>query len=50
MKNWFDKVLIISPYSDDETLSLGGTICNIKAKGGEVRVVVAVAGDRRAII
>ena len=42
---WWKKVLIISPHSDDETLSLGGTICNIKAKGGEVRVVVAVAGD-----
>ena len=45
MKDWMKKVLIISPHSDDETLSLGGTICNVKAEGGEVRVVVAVAGD-----
>lgn len=45
MRNWYDKVVIIAPHSDDETLSLGGTICDIKKKGGEVRVVVAVAGD-----
>lgn len=44
-KEWWRKVLIFSPHSDDESLSLGGTICNIKANGGEVRVVVAVAGD-----
>lgn len=43
--NWFDRVLIISPHSDDETLSLGGTICKIKENGGNVRVIVAVAGD-----
>ena len=35
---WWKKVLIISPHSDDETLSLGGTICNIKAKG-EIKTV-----------
>jgi len=45
MTDWFDKVLIIAPHSDDESLSLGGTICTVKAKGGEVRVIVAVAGD-----
>ncbi len=45
MTNWFDKVLIITPHADDETLSLGGTICKVKEMGGQVRVVVAVAGD-----
>lgn len=44
-KKWWEKVLILSPHSDDETLSLGGTICNIKEMGGEVRVLVAAAGD-----
>jgi len=45
MADWLNKILIIAPHSDDETLSLGGTICKAKEMGGEVRVVVAVAGD-----
>lgn len=42
---WWQKVLIIAPHADDETLSLGGSICAIKGKRGSVRVIVAVAGD-----
>ena len=45
-----DRVLVIVPHPDDETLGAGGTIHALARSGVQVRVVIVTAGDayRRA--
>lgn len=40
-----ERVLIIAPHCDDETLGCGGLIQGVVARGAQVKVVVATNGD-----
>ena len=40
-----ERLLVIAPHPDDETLGAGGLIQRVRANGGEVRVVLITAGD-----
>jgi LmbE family N-acetylglucosaminyl deacetylase len=46
-----DRVLVVSPHCDDETLACGGLIARALAEGAQVRVVFVNSGDgfRRAV-
>lgn len=48
----YQRVLIIAPHPDDETLAAGGLIQDTLKYGGEVKVVVMTNGDsfKRAVI
>lgn len=39
------RLLVIAPHPDDETLGCGGTISKIKAAGGKVYVLIMTLGD-----
>lgn len=41
----FQRILIISPHPDDETLAAGGVIQQVLAAGTEVKVVLVTNGD-----
>ncbi|MEW6613914.1 MAG: PIG-L deacetylase family protein [Thermodesulfobacteriota bacterium] len=45
MTELFRKCMVIVPHCDDECISVAGTIAKIKEVGGEVSVIVLVAGD-----
>lgn len=40
-----DRVLVIAPHPDDETLAPGGLVSELRAKGSRVRAVVLTSGD-----
>lgn len=40
-----ERLLVIAPHPDDETLAAGGLIQRVLAGGGTARVVIATAGD-----
>lgn len=40
-----ERLLVIAPHPDDETLGAGGLIQRVLAQGGEARVVLITAGD-----
>lgn len=40
-----ERLLVIAPHPDDETIGAGGLIQKVIAKGGSVRVVLMTAGD-----
>src|SRR5262245_29481661 len=40
-----ERLLVIAPHPDDETIGAGGLIQRVVAKGGSVRVVLLTAGD-----
>jgi len=40
-----ERLLVIAPHPDDETLATGGLIERVHANGGEVRIVLVTAGD-----
>ena len=40
-----ERLLVVAPHPDDETLGAGGLIQVVLAKGGTVRVVTVTAGD-----
>ena len=40
-----ERLLVLSPHPDDETLGAGGLIQRVIERGGTVRVVLATAGD-----
>ncbi len=40
-----ERLLVIAPHPDDETLGAGGLIQRVRAAGGKVRVVLITAGD-----
>ncbi|MBW3576601.1 MAG: PIG-L family deacetylase [Actinobacteria bacterium] len=40
----FDRVLVVAPHPDDETLLCGGTVSALADRGADVRVVVATDG------
>lgn len=40
-----ERLLVIAPHPDDETIGAGGLIQRVHAAGGEVRVVLITAGD-----
>jgi LmbE family N-acetylglucosaminyl deacetylase len=40
-----ERLLVIAPHPDDETIGTGGLIERVHALGGEVRVVLVTAGD-----
>ena len=40
-----ERLLVIAPHPDDETIGAGGLIQRVHAGGGEVRVVLITAGD-----
>ncbi|MGB9808481.1 MAG: PIG-L deacetylase family protein, partial [Caldanaerobacter sp.] len=48
----YQRVLIIAPHPDDETLAAGGLIQDVVKFGGEVKVVVMTNGDsfKRAVV
>ena len=39
------RLLVIAPHADDETIGCGGLISKVKAAGGEVFVQVATVSD-----
>ena len=39
------RLLVVAPHSDDETISSGGLIREVLARGGQVRVVMVTNGD-----
>ena len=39
------RLLVIAPHADDETIGCGGLIAKVKALGGEVYVQVATVSD-----
>lgn len=41
------RLLVVTPHSDDETYGCAGTMARIKSLGGEVYVVLATVGDVR---
>jgi len=41
----YQRVLVVAPHMDDETLGAGGLIAQAVARGSEIRVVVATGGD-----
>jgi LmbE family N-acetylglucosaminyl deacetylase len=40
-----ERVLVLAPHPDDETLGAGGVLQRVLARGGRARVVVLTAGD-----
>ena len=40
-----ERLVVVSPHPDDETLGAGGLIQRVLARGGSVRVVLITAGD-----
>src|SRR5215470_12522030 len=40
-----ERLLVVAPHPDDETLSAGGLIQRVLATGGSVRIVLFTAGD-----
>jgi len=40
-----ERLLVVAPHPDDETLGAGGLIQRVVARGGEVRIVLVTAGD-----
>ncbi len=40
-----ERLLVIAPHPDDETIGAGGLIQRVRQNGGEVRVVLVTAGD-----
>lgn len=40
-----ERLLVIAPHPDDETIGAGGLIERVHANGGEVRIVLVTAGD-----
>jgi LmbE family N-acetylglucosaminyl deacetylase len=40
-----ERLLVIAPHPDDETIAAGGLIQRVRANGGDVRVVLVTAGD-----
>ena len=40
-----ERLLVVAPHPDDETLAAGGLIQRVLAMGGRVRVVLVTAGD-----
>ncbi len=44
MKNWRDRILVIAPHADDETLGCGGMIVDALAQGAEVHVAIVTMG------
>ncbi len=40
-----ERLLVVAPHPDDETLGAGGLIQRVLARGGSVRVVLMTAGD-----
>ncbi|RPI27143.1 MAG: PIG-L family deacetylase, partial [Chloroflexota bacterium] len=43
-----ERVLIIAPHPDDETIGAGGLIQAARSRGAEVRVVIVTNGDGQA--
>jgi LmbE family N-acetylglucosaminyl deacetylase len=41
-----ERLLVIAPHPDDETLGAGGLAQRVLARGGSARVLIATAGDR----
>ena len=40
-----ERLLVVAPHPDDETLGAGGLIQRVLAHGGTVRVMLVTAGD-----
>lgn len=40
-----ERLLVIAPHPDDETIAAAGLIQRVRASGGEVRIVLITAGD-----
>jgi LmbE family N-acetylglucosaminyl deacetylase len=40
-----DRIMVLSPHPDDESLPIGGTLARAAARGASVRVVYATDGD-----
>jgi LmbE family N-acetylglucosaminyl deacetylase len=40
-----ERLVVISPHPDDETLGAGGLVQRVLARGGRVRIVILTAGD-----
>jgi len=40
-----ERLLVIAPHPDDETLGAGGLVQRVHAQGGSVRIVLITAGD-----
>jgi LmbE family N-acetylglucosaminyl deacetylase len=40
-----ERLLVVAPHPDDETLAAGGLVQRVLARGGSVRVVLVTAGD-----
>jgi LmbE family N-acetylglucosaminyl deacetylase len=40
-----ERLLVVAPHPDDETLGAGGLIQRVRARGGTVQVLVVTAGD-----
>jgi len=40
-----ERLLVIAPHPDDETLGAGGVVQRVHARGGSVRIVLVTAGD-----
>lgn len=40
-----ERLLVVAPHPDDETLGAGGLIQRVRARGGTVRILVVTAGD-----
>lgn len=45
--NWFNRILVVSPHCDDETIGCGGTLAKYIALGSEVCVAIVTASDIR---
>lgn len=41
----FQRVLVLAPHPDDETIGCGGTIARLAAKGADIEVVVLTDGE-----
>jgi LmbE family N-acetylglucosaminyl deacetylase len=40
-----ERLLVVAPHPDDETIGAGGLVQRVLARGGSVRIVVLTAGD-----
>lgn len=40
-----ERLLVVAPHPDDETLAAGGLIQRVRARGGKVQILVVTAGD-----